>query len=140
MGAMGYADDLLLPAPSRTAMQMMFQACEEFGTSNNLLFSTDPGQLKSKTKCVFICGKKKLDKPVPMCIYRRELPWGSTATHLAGELSEDGTMDTDIKFKNAAFIISSLEVREQFSFAPPMEVLKAVRAYYCGAWRGGGHV
>ena len=31
MGAMGYADDLVLLAPSRTAMQMMLQACEEFG-------------------------------------------------------------------------------------------------------------
>ena len=35
MGAMGNADDLVLLALSRTAMQMMFQACEEFGTSNN---------------------------------------------------------------------------------------------------------
>ena len=85
---MGYADDLLLPAPSRTAMQMMFQACEEFGTRNNLLFSTDPGQLKSKTKCVFICGKKKIDKPVPLCLYGKDLPSVSTATHLGVELSE----------------------------------------------------
>ena len=42
MGAMGYADDLVLLAPTRTAMQMMLKACEDFGTKNNLLFSTDP--------------------------------------------------------------------------------------------------
>ena len=41
-------------------------------------------------------GKKKIDKPVPLCLYGRELPWVSTATHLGVELSEDGTMDTDI--------------------------------------------
>ena len=36
MGSMGYADDLVLLILSRTAMQMMLQACEEFGTRNNL--------------------------------------------------------------------------------------------------------
>ena len=67
----------------------------------------------------------------------------STASHLCLELSQDGTMDTDIKYKNAGFITRSLEVKEQFSFAHPMEILIAVRVYccdyygkYCGAWRG----
>ena len=63
----------------------------------------------------------------------------STATHLCVEVSEYGTMDTVIKYKNAAFITRNLEVREQFSFAHPMEVLKALRVYCCGAYRGGGH-
>ena len=49
----------------------------------------------------------------------------STATHLGVDLSEDCTMDTDIKYKNAAFITRSLEVREQLSFAHPMELAKA---------------
>ena len=31
MGGMGYADDLVLLSPSRTAMQIMLQACEKFG-------------------------------------------------------------------------------------------------------------
>ena len=108
MGAMGYAYDLLLPAPSRTAMQMMFQACEEFGNRNNLLFSTDPGQLKSNQ----VFGKKKLDNPVPLCLNGRELLWLSTATHLYVEVSEYGAMDTVINYKNAVFITRSLEVRE----------------------------
>ena len=56
MGAMGYADDLVLLAPSRTAMQMMLQACEEFGARYNLLVSTDPDPIKSKTKCIFMSG------------------------------------------------------------------------------------
>ena len=112
MGAMGYADDLVLLAPSRTAMQLMLQACEEFGTSNNLLFSTDPDPVKSKTKCVFMCGRKKLEKPMPLCLYGRELPWVRAATHLGNELCEDGSMDTDTRQKRAAFIDRSLLVRE----------------------------
>ena len=66
MGAMGYADDLVLLAPSRTAMEMMLQACEDFGARNNLMFSTNPDPVKSKTKCVYFCGRKKLEKPVAL--------------------------------------------------------------------------
>ena len=69
MGALGYADDLVLLAPSRIAMQLMLDACEEFGAKNNLLFSTDPDPVKSKTKCVFMCGKKKQVKPLPLKLY-----------------------------------------------------------------------
>ena len=128
---MGYADDLVLLAPSRTAMQMMLQACEDFGSRNNLMFSTDPDAKKSKTKCLFMCGKKKLVKPAPLSLYGRELPFVRNATHLGNELCEDGTMDMDNKEKTAAFITRSLEVREQFSFAHPMEVLQAVKVYCC---------
>ena len=131
MGAMGYADDLVLLAPTRTAMEMMLKACEDFGTRNNLLFSTDPDASKSKTKCVFMSGRKKQDKPAPLMLYGRELPFVRNATHLGNELSEDGTMDMDNKEKTAAFITKSLEVREQFSFAHPMEVLRAVKIYCC---------
>ena len=131
MGAMGYADDLVLLIHSRTAMQMMLQACEEFGTRNNLLFSTNPDPDKSKTKCVLMFGKKKLVKPLPLSLYGRDLPWVKTATHLGNELCEDGSMATDTKQKTAAFITRSLEVREQFFFAHPMEALRAVRVYCC---------
>ena len=112
MGAMGYADDLVLLAPTRTGMQMMLKACEEFGSSNNLLFSTDPDPRKSKTKCVFMSGRKKLAKPVPLTLYGRELPFVKSATHLGNELCEDGSMDMDTKEKTAVFITRSLEIRE----------------------------
>ena len=52
---------------------MMLQVCEEFGARNNLLFSTDTDTNKSKNKCVFMCGKKKTVKPLPLYLYGREL-------------------------------------------------------------------
>ena len=131
MGAFGYCDDLALIAPSRPAMQLMLQACESFGTRNNLIFSTDPDPVKSKTKCVFFCGKKKLEKPAPLTLYGRELPWVSSATHIGHILSEEGTMERDIKEKKAMFITRSTEVRETFSFAHPEEILNAVKVYCC---------
>ena len=37
-GAAGYADDIILTAPCRSAMAQMVRICEEFGQKNNLLF------------------------------------------------------------------------------------------------------
>ena len=136
MGAMGYADDLVLLAPSRSAMQLMLDACEDFGTRNNLKFSTDNDPSKSKTKSLFMCGKKKLVRPAPLKLYGFELPWVRTANHLGNELCEDGSMDTDIRQKRAAFIDRSFQVREQFSFANPIEVLRAVNIYCCDHYGG----
>ena len=136
MGAMGYADDLVLLAPTRTAMELMLKACEEFGKRNNLQFSTDPDPAKSKTKCIFLCGKKKQEKPSPLSLYGMELPWVKSASHLGNELCEDGSMDLDVKQKRAAFIERSLQVREQFNFAHPIEVLRAVNIYCCDHYSG----
>ena len=136
MGALWYADDLVLLAPSRTALQLMLNVCQDFGSKNNLLFSTDPDPIKSKTKCVFFCGKKKKEKPLPLKLYDVELPWVKSATHLGNELCEDGTMGTDMKIKRATFIDRSLQVREQFSFAHPMEILRAVNVYCCDHYGG----
>ena len=40
-------------------------------------------------------------------------------------------MEMDVREKRAGFITRSLLVREQFSFAHPMEVLRAVNVYCC---------
>ena len=64
MGVVVYADDVLLMAPTRGAMQSMLTKCEEYATRHNIFFSTDPDPIKSKTKCIFVCGeKKKLSTP-----------------------------------------------------------------------------
>ena len=57
VGAAGYADDLILLAPSRSAMKTMLGVCEDFADLHNLTFSTDPDASKSKTKCLFMCGQ-----------------------------------------------------------------------------------
>ena len=83
-----------------------------------------------------MCGKKKLQKPMSLSLYGVELPWVRTATHLGNELCEDGTMDTDAKLKRVAFLDRSLKVREQFSFAHPVEALRAVNIYCCDHYGG----
>ena len=64
------------------------------------------------------CGKKEdAQKPVPLFLYGKELPWVATATHLGHELHDGGSMSYDIKCKGNGFISKSSEVRESFSFA-----------------------
>ena len=122
--------------PNRGAMQTMLDKCEEYAAKNNIQFSTDPDPVKSKTKCIFVCGdKKNLSKPSPLMLGGMELPWVSTATHLGHELSELGSMEHDAKVKRASFISMSVEVRETFKFASPVEVLHALKVY-CSSFYG----
>ena len=84
-GAVGYADDLLLLAPSRSAMEKMLGICESYAEENNLEFSTDPDPEKSKSKCIFMQGHMKHPKPVNLKLYGVDLPWVRTASHLGHE-------------------------------------------------------
>ena len=129
-GAVGFCDDILLLAPTRDGMQVMLETCESFALGHNLQFSTDPNPVKSKSKCIFMIGKKKhLLKPAPLILAGKELPWVSTATHLGHAMHESGTMDHDTCVKKADFIRKSSEIRETFGFASPVEVLRAVKVF-----------
>ena len=128
-GVVGYADDLLLMAPSRSAMETMLKICEDYAGEHNLEFSTDPNPVKSKSKCIFMCGHLNKAKPVNLQLYGVDLPWVDTATHLGNELSWECNMDQDMKCKRGSFIGRSTEVRESFGFAQPNQVLQAVKTY-----------
>ena len=130
MGAFGFCDDLLLLAPTRDGMQLMIETCERFAMKYNLKFSTDPDPSKSKSKCIFVCGvSKKKQKPVPLMLNGKQLPWVESALHLGHVLHESGGMDQDIKAKRASFIADSNECRESFGFASPCEVLRSVKVH-----------
>ena len=129
-GSVGFCDDILLIAPTRDGMQLMLDTCEDFASGNNLQFSTDPNPTKSKTKCIFMIGKRKnMSKPVPLKLSGKELPWVASATHLGHEFHESGTMEYDTTVKRAKFINKSTEARETFFFASPVEVFKAVKIF-----------
>ena len=126
-GVVGYADDLLLLAPSRSGMEKMLTLCEDYAVQNNLEFSTDPDPKKSKSKCIFMSGHLKVDQPVNLQLYGVIPPWVRTASHLGNELSSDCNMEEDMKCKRGAFIGKSTEVREMFGFAHPTKSSKQSR-------------
>ena len=51
-----YADNILLLAPTRGALQLMVKAAEIFASSHNIVFSTDPSPAFGKSKCLWFCG------------------------------------------------------------------------------------
>ena len=130
LGAAGFADDIVLLAPSRGAMEIMLATCERFAADNNLKFSTDIDPKKSKTKCIYMCGKMtNVQYPVSLQLYGVDLPWVTSAVHLGHELHQLGTMEHDAKVKRAIFIQNSTDIREMFEFAHPAQVLQAVNVY-----------
>ena len=130
MGAVIYADDVLLIAPTRAAMQRMLEEVECFAAESNIEFSTDPQPQKSKTKCIFVTGKtSNLSKPLPLVLCGRELPFVDHADHLGHTITEQGDMEKDASQKRAQFISASAQTREMFSFAAPSEIIKALKIY-----------
>ena len=115
MGVACYADDVVLIAPCRQAIQMMLNTVEDFAARYNISFSTDPDPRKSKSKCIFVVGKRRgLTKPSPLTLRGHNLPWVDSAVHLGHELHESGLMDPDAVVKRAQFIDKSVEVRTRF--------------------------
>ena len=137
VGAVAWADDFLLLAPSRSAMQLMLDTASAFVKEVGLQFSTDPDPIKSKSKAIFVTGwRRNLAKPAPLLLSGSPLPYVRHATHLGHEFDDSGNMEMDIRMRRGALIGRCLEVQEAFSFAAPPEVLAAVKLY-CGDLYGG---
>ena len=118
LGAAGFADDVILLAPSRSAMQLMLDVCQRFGIRNNLQYSTDPDPALSKTKCLYMCGKStNVTYPAPVQLNGQDLPWVKTATHLGHELHQTCDMEYDARGKRGNFISTSTDIREMFDFS-----------------------
>ena len=76
VGVVGYADDLLLLAPTREAAQHMLKTCEMFTKASNIVFSTNEDPKKSKSKALFVVGPRgaRLQRPLPLELCGRPLP------------------------------------------------------------------
>ena len=136
LGAMGYADDLILLAPTRDVLQQMLLVCESYAVDQNLTLSTDPVPSKSKSKCIYFCGRegRKVKYPEPLKLDGKDLPWVKTADHLGHTLHQLGTMEKDSDRARSKFIHRSMDVLEDLYFANPCQKLKAIQVYCCDAY------
>ena len=129
-GAVCFADDLFLLAPSRTSAAMMLDTCEQYALQHNLQFSTDPNPVKSKSKCIYFTGTaRNVTLPAPLQLFGEELPWVDSAEHLGHTLHKNCTMEQDARCKRAQFIDRTSDLREIFSFAHPEQIIKAGQVY-----------
>ena len=110
MGVAAYADDLVLVAPTRHAMQLMLAVCEKYAEQYNIKFSTDINPNKSKSKCIYMVGnKREMPKPAPLQLCGKDLPWVESATHLGHELHASDSMEQDAKVSRARYIDQTVE-------------------------------
>ena len=127
-GALGYADDLILLAPNRKDLQKRLVVCERYGAEHNLVFSTDPVPKLSKTKCIYFCGRKgDVKYPAPVILDGKPLPWVDHAVHLGHVLHQSVNMEKDCNRARAGFIDRSIDIREQFFFAQPGQIVKMLQ-------------
>ena len=129
-GVVGYADDLILLAPNRTAAVQMIKICENFAEENNVNFSMHDDPKKSKSMAMHIVGAdKSVSVPSSLSLCGKVLPWVSKASHLGHTICADNQMNQDISEKLAQYINDCSKVRETFSFAHPVEQLRATEKY-----------
>ena len=129
VGAMGYADDLILLAPNREVLQNMLNTWESYAYAelHNLVFSTHQVPSKFKTKCIFFCGLDgKVKNPDPVQLYGKDLPWVKRADHLGHTLRQVTNMEQDCNRARGRFINNTVELREELRFAKPDQILQTV--------------
>ena len=129
LGACGYADDLILLAPSRDVLQKMLNICEVYALEHNLVFSTDPVPSKSKTKCIYFCGRqgRRVKYPAKLRLDGKDLPWVEVADHLGHTLHQRCTMEKDCQRAKSKYIAKSMDLKEDLGFATPEQQLKATQ-------------
>ena len=110
---------------------MMLQIYQDFGIKNNLQYSTDPDPVKSKTKCLYMCGKSwDTQYPVPLVLFMTENFLGSTLQHiLAMSCTSPATWSMMLEGRGASSLGRVLTLGRCLGFANTAQVLSAVNAY-----------
>ena len=123
LGILGYADDLLLLAPSYDGLKEMIKTCETQANNLNLSFSTHVDPKKCKTKCMaYLACERELKNIV---LEGKELPWVKTAKHLGCRLDENHSgLRSDLMEKRAIYINKVNEIEQEFHFAHPLTKVK----------------
>ena len=135
IGILGYADDILLLAPSRDALQEMIQNCGEYAKDLNLTFSTNSDPRKSKTKCMaFLREERELQN---IKLNGKDLPWVKTAKHLGCKVTdESGSLRKDLMEKRAVYINKVNELSQEFYYAHPstkVRINNIFNSYFFGS-------
>ena len=136
LGAFGYADDVILLAPSRQALQVMLSICESFASSHSMQFSTDVDPAKSKTKCLIFSKTLRSEEVENVKLNGNNLPWVATAKHLGNHLSSKINFScnapetkSDLLCKRAILFDKVHQIQQQFGYLQPRLIIKLLSIY-----------
>ena len=124
VGAVSYADDIALLAPSPSALRLMLKHCEEFAISRGLSFNASKTQLiRFGTQPSHLC-------PAIISFSGVSLPFTDTVVHLGHILSFDNSDTADILFKARDLVRKANLMLHTFSAADPL-VKSCLFKFYC---------
>ena len=124
-GALLYADDILLLAPSVSALQCMVLKCEIFGKKNGIDFN-----LKKYVCINFHLHHECLSSnTVLIKLNGAILSWSLQVKYLGHTLSCCGDFEKDINIKKGQFIACVNNINTEFSFSTPCVKMKLLSAY-----------
>lgn len=106
VGALAYADDIVLLAPTPSAMNRMLAVCDRFAAEYDVLFNA------SKSKCVYLYPKSRFNSilhrydvsQLRFTINSYDIEFVDSYKHLGHVISNTFTDDIDILEKRSVFI------------------------------------
>lgn len=125
-GAIVYADDILLLAPTVTALSKMLNICETFGQKHSLNFNS------KKSMCIkfHLDGKCEPSSSLPeVNLNKKALSWCKSTKHLGNTLSCCLESSIDINVKKGIFIGCVNDIMTEFSFVHPNVKHKLINIY-----------
>ena len=118
-----YADDLVLLAPSPSALRIMIYCCEDFAASRGLRFNASKTQLirfsYSPSSCCHVC--------IQFC--GQQLPFIDTVSHLSHLLNYNLSDATDINHKLRDMVRKANYVLVTFPSVGPQIHTKLFQSY-----------
>ena len=95
-GALGYADDLTLLAPSVTGLRELLRICEDFAVEYSVNYNAE------KTVCMLFSKRDVFKPSVKLC--GTELKWVQSVKHLGTYLDDNMSEETEIRKKKQDLI------------------------------------
>lgn len=122
--ALGYADDLILLAPLRSALQKLVDTSKDYAHDHHIQFNLD------KTKCIRFGKPDPTDNPF-ITLYGKTLGFVNSVEHLGHVLSESLDDSSQIKLLCQEFMAKSNAVKADFNFCSPDFITYLVQVYCC---------
>jgi hypothetical protein len=134
LAALGYADDIVLLAPTVRAMRVLLNICDDFAAKYDVVFNA------SKSKCVVIkpsCGKNMALERIPTLNFRIggiEIDFVDSWPHLGHVLNKNRDDGLDIDKIRNALCGQINNVLCYFSHLSPVLKLRLIKTFCCSLY------
>jgi hypothetical protein len=120
-GHLTYLDESKLPLPRRDVLQIMVDISEQYMINHKI------NCRHTKTKCLYYGSNRDTVKKI--VVAGSDIDWSRHAVHLGITLSDDGSMDQDVKVKRSIIIDGCHDLLEEFVRTHPEVQAKLLTLY-----------